>query len=224
MENFNTLGFAIVRNVLTPETLQEALLSQLQTLTLAPLSGGIRRIDQHSASCAALSVDAGLLNLIAPFLNGQPQLVRAIYFDKTPSNNWLVTWHQDKTVCVSQRFEADGWQPWSLKAGVWHVQPPLKVLQNMITVRIHLDAAHRGNGCLKIIPRSHTLGILDNATLQNTVHQHDAYYCEVQAGDAVIMRPHLLHASEKSTLPLSRRVLHFEYASYTLPDGITWSP
>lgn len=221
--NFDDVGFEIIENLVAPDMVQ-TLITELTQLKLEPLSGGIRRIEQRVPLVASLAKSSDILSVARQHLSGQPELVRAIYFDKSPDNNWFVIWHQDRTVAVSSRFEAKGWGAWSVKADVWHVQPPIAVLQEMVTIRIHLDDATVSNGCLKIIPSSHTLGILTAESVQNTVHQEQAVYCEVPAGGAVIMRPHIVHSSEKSVVPLPRRILHFEYSSYKLPEGITWSP
>jgi len=53
--------------------------------------------------------------------------------------------------------------------------------------------------------------------------QEQVVYCEMLAGGAVVMRPHILHSSEKSSESLPRRILHFEYSDYQLPTGISWS-
>lgn len=215
-------GYQIVENLLEPETVQ-ALLSELRVLKLEPLRGGIRQIDRLIPQVANLARSPSLVSAASAHLSGHPELVRAIYFDKTPENNWFVTWHQDRTVAVSQHFEADGWGPWSLKSDVWHVQPPIEVLQGMITIRVHLDAATVANGCLKLIPGSHSLGLLASGELQENLNRDQAVYCEVPAGGALIMRPHVLYSSEKSAEPLPRRVLHFEYSCYQLPEGVTWA-
>ncbi|MDB6072587.1 MAG: Phytanoyl-CoA dioxygenase, partial [Verrucomicrobiaceae bacterium] len=91
--------------------------------------------------------------------------VRGILFDKTPDANWLVAWHQDLTVCVQERSEVEGHGPWSVKHGVPHVQPPVELLAEMVTLRLHLDLTHAGNGALRVIPRSHREGRLDAAQI-----------------------------------------------------------
>lgn len=221
--SFDSLGFALQKRIITPETVQ-TLLAELSRLKLEPHSAGIRRIDQRVHQVACLATSSDMLSVAGCHLSEQPQLVRAIYFDKSLDNNWLVTWHQDKTVAVSSRFEADGWRGWSIKAGAWHVQPPVAVLQAMVTIRIHLDETSLSNGCLKVVPGSHRRGILSEKEIQDSIYPEHVVYCEVSAGDAVIMRPHILHSSEKSIAATPRRVLHFEYSSYALPEGISWSP
>ena len=220
--SFDDLGFEVLENLLAPDVVQ-TLLSELTQLKLEPLRGGIRRIEQRVPQVASLAQSPELLAVAKRHLSGQPELVRAIYFDKSPDNNWFVTWHQDKTVAVSKRFKAEGWRLWTIKSDAWHVQPPIEVLEKMVTIRIHLDDATVSNGCLKIIPSSHKLGIFTVEQVQDNVRQGQAVYCEVSAGGAVIMRPHILHSSEKSIAPIPRRILHFEYSDYPLPEGITWS-
>ncbi|HEY6093655.1 MAG TPA: phytanoyl-CoA dioxygenase family protein [Gallionellaceae bacterium] len=220
--SFDEAGFE-VRESLVARELVESLLAELTRLKLEPLRGGIRRIERQLPQVAALAQSPELQAVARLHLTGEPQLVRAIYFDKSPENNWYVTWHQDRTVSVSERFEADGWGPWSVKSDAWHVQPPLEVLQDMVTIRVHLDAADRSNGCLKVIPGSHNIGLLASDQVMNSVHKDRSVYCETAAGGAVVMRPHILHASEKSVVDAPRRILHFEYSSYRLPAGIQWS-
>jgi hypothetical protein len=71
--------------------------------------------------------------------------VRAILFDKTAANNWMVPWHQDRTIAVHARHEVPGFGPWSVKGGVVHVEPPFDVIAGMITIRAHLDACGEDN-------------------------------------------------------------------------------
>jgi hypothetical protein len=65
--------------------------------------------------------------------------VKATLFDKTPDANWLVPWHQDLTISVKERVDIDGFGPWTVKAGVLSVQPPVSILERMLAIRIHLD-------------------------------------------------------------------------------------
>jgi ectoine hydroxylase-related dioxygenase (phytanoyl-CoA dioxygenase family) len=219
--SFVDKGFELIEKFITP--LQTAsLLDLLAKLEVPPLRGGLRRIDQLIPQVAQLAKSETLINAAQKRLTSTPKLVRAIYFDKSSENNWLVAWHQDKTVAVTEKFENDEWGPWSKKAGVWHVQPPLSVLENMITIRIHLDEATSANGCLKIVAGSHKHGLLTNQKSQ-TLNKNNVVYCEVAAGGALVMRPHVLHASEKSSVNRPRRVLHFEYSSYELPGDIAWA-
>lgn len=220
--SFDDAGYELIEELISP-AMAQSLLADLAALDLEPLSGGIRRIDKLVPQVAELAHSPRFTSTAQRYLPGEPELVRAIYFDKSPGNNWFVTWHQDRTVAVSRRFEAEGWGPWSVKSGAWHVQPPLEVLQNMVTIRVHLDPATPSNGCLKVIPGSHHIGLLPAEMAQDQIDRERIVYCASPAGGAVVMRPHILHSSEKSSGSLPRRILHFEYSSYRLPHGISWN-
>lgn len=148
--------------------------------------------------------------------------VRALLFDKTPETNWKVSWHQDLSIAVTDRAEIPGFSGWSLKEGVWHVQPPLEVLERMLTVRLHLDDCGTGQGPLRVLPGSHRHGRLSSGDILRLRRATVAEEIRCRAGDALIMRPLLLHASSKATHPSRRRVLHVEYANEALPDGLKW--
>lgn len=219
---FDDIGFEVLYGFLSEEMVR-SLASALQAQQLQPLSGGIRRIEQLVPEVLTLSRSKKMISTARHYLPAEPQFVRAIYFDKTPENNWFVTWHQDRTVTVSERFEEDGWGPWSVKAGAWHVQPPLSVLENMVTIRLHLDPSTIANGCLKFIPGSHRHGVIKSTEVHDHIQNSQPVYCEAPVGSAIVMRPHIFHSSEKAATPTPRRVLHFEYSCHQLPEGVAWS-
>jgi len=47
--------------------------------------------------------------------------------------------------------------------------------------------------------------------------------CVLNAGDVHIMKPLLLHVSSKSINGNKRRVLHLEFNSAELPNGLEWA-
>ncbi len=220
--DFKDAGFELLDNVLSKEECAD-LIATLNQHQLKPLTGGIRRIDQLVPKVSKLAHSKLLITIANRYLTGKPALVRAIYFDKSPENNWLVSWHQDRTVAVSEQFEAVGWRLWTRKADAWHVQPPVEVLENVVTIRLSLDASDKNNGCLKFLAGSHKMGIIKSNDMFDFTKNKAAIYCETSVGSALVMRPHIVHGSEKSLTQLPRRVLHFEYSGYTLIDGIEWA-
>lgn len=169
-----------------------------------------------------LSVSPVLLGLVTKALGGSPFPVRGILFDKTADANWVVPWHQDLSIAVAERMETVGFGPWSVKAGVTHVQPPLGILQQMVTVRLHLDDCRADNGPLRVIPGSHR-SILTPEELSARVASGLAVACHASAGDLLLMAPLILHASSPATSPTNRRVIHLEYAATPLPGGLRWN-
>lgn len=197
--------------------------SEIEAIELPPKAGGIRNVEKKLSSIRELADSEQLKDQARKYLSGPASLVRAILFNKTAENNWLVTWHQDRTVAVSERFEKNEWGPWSVKDGVHHVQPPVDVLNQMVTFRIHLDDTNPKNGCLKVLPKSQEQGILDHGAIQEYAQNHSSVICEALEGSALVMRPHILHSSSKASNPSQRRVLHLEYSSFKLPSGVAWA-
>lgn len=215
-------GFDLLQNFIDSDA-AAAIIEGVDQSLLCAQGGGIRNADKKFNVVATLASSDYLLAQASRYLSGSPFLVRAILFDKSFNNNWLVTWHQDKTVAVSSKFEKEGWGPWSFKDGVHHVQPPLEVLESMITFRIHLDDSTCKNGCLKVMPNSHRLGLLSQEDIYRHTASTKGEVIEAPALSALVMRPHILHASSKAEEPSRRRVLHLEYSSYLLPEGINWA-
>ena len=189
---------------------------------LGPVEGAGRRGLLADARVAALAESERLRELVRPHTDGEPFPVRAIYFDKAPGDNRLVTWHQDLTIALQERGEAEGFGPWSVKDGIPHVHPPAKLLAQMLTVRLHLDAADETNGALRVLAGSHREGRLAAPAIQEWRKREAETLCKANKGDALLMRPLLLHASGRSTSSRHRRVLHIEYASFPLPHGLVW--
>lgn len=218
--SFAHQGFAILDNFLPLELLAR-LREELQYL--APTCvGGMRNPERKFPIIKTLCDSPAVRSLVEKYLHPRAQFVRAILFDKTADNNWLVTWHQDKTICVASKKELAGWGPWSVKDGVQHVQPPQAILEHMVSLRIHLDDSTEATGALNIIPGSHNEGILSSERITQITHTQTAINAGGKAGSVLVMKPLLLHSSSKAISPTRRRVLHLEYCSATLPEGITW--
>ena len=209
-------GFAVVPEVLSKEERERWI------KRLGPVDGAGRRGLLAMPEVAALAGSEPLMELVRSHLPDEPRAVRAIYFDKSAEANWLVPWHQDLTLAVRARVEVAGYGPWSVKDGVPHVQPPVELLERMLTVRLHLDDADESNGALKVLPGSHRKGRLSAGQIQEIRREGEEETCIATAGDALLMRPLLLHASGKSSSERNRRVLHIEYAAFELPDGLEW--
>jgi ectoine hydroxylase-related dioxygenase (phytanoyl-CoA dioxygenase family) len=220
--NFAEHGVEIREGVLGKEDIDDVASDiSLESETLK--KSGIRNLEKKFASIAKLSTKDEVLRIVREILPGNSRLVRAIFFDKTPERNWFVSWHQDKTVAVDRKVEMEGWGPWSVKEGICHVQPPSAVLDSMLTIRLHVDTSDEDSGCLRVIPSSHRSGILNQEEIERITATNSGILCVASAGDAVIMRPHILHSSRKSVGRHHRRVVHLEYSDYELPKGVHWA-
>jgi hypothetical protein len=162
-----------------------------------------------------------LRELLGALFPAGGHLTKAIYFDKPAGSNWLVAWHQDLMINVNRRAaELPGFGPWTAKAGWVAVQPPVQVLENTVTIRLHLDDCDATNGALKVVPGSHLGGVVPAETI--AAHTATATVCAVPVGGAMLMKPLLLHASNRSTSSRPRRVIHLEFSAAELPEGLAW--
>jgi ectoine hydroxylase-related dioxygenase (phytanoyl-CoA dioxygenase family) len=190
--------------------------------TLGPVAGAGRRGFLAVPAISGLARSARVLELVRSRLGAEPRAVRAIYFDKAPGANWLVAWHQDLTLAVRAHAQVPGFGPWSVKSGVPHVQPPIELLERMLTVRLHLDGCDESNGALRVLPGTHRLGRLTAEQIAELRREVAEVVCRGSAGDVLLIRPLLLHASARSQGHGHRRVLHIEYAGFNLPAPLEW--
>ncbi len=148
-------------------------------------------------------------------------VVKSIYFDKPEESNWFVAWHQDLTIAVDKKVDVRGYGSWTNKHTQFAVQPPIKILENNFTIRIHLDNTDASNGALKVIPGSHSKGILRVENIDWSDEKETI--CNVARGGIMIMRPLLMHSSERTTNKERRRVIHIEFSNAKLPEEINWA-
>src|SRR5262249_53495106 len=127
--------------------------------------------------------------------------------------NWLVVWHQDTALPLRRRVELSGWGPWSVKGGVIYAHAPAAALAQVVALRIHLDDSTSENGPLRVLPGSHTFGLLSDERIAELQQVITAVECLASVGGVVAMRPLVVHSSSKSRDTGPRRVLHIEYAT-----------
>jgi ectoine hydroxylase-related dioxygenase (phytanoyl-CoA dioxygenase family) len=164
-----------------------------------------------------LAHDPRLIEMARAVLGSTTFPFRATFFSKTPKINWLVAWHQDRTLPIQEKREVPGWGPWSVKAGVVHAGAPASALENVLALRIHLDDCLKMNGPLRVLPKTHNLGLLSDQAIRDLAIELLPVDCLVPRGGVLAMRPLLIHSSSKSQVEIPRRVLHIEYAA----SGIT---
>lgn len=225
-------GFAVVENAVAEGQI-EALLAAVQSATWevadddsllkrGETNYAIRDLLEAVPAVRNFADSSALRKLVEPVLGSAAFVVRGILFDKQPGANWKVPWHQDLTIEVRERKTAPGFGPWSVKAGITHVQPPDCILEQMLAVRIHLDDNTLENGPLKVVAGSHRHGRLTAERMLTLRDEVGETVLTVSRGGAILMRPLLVHASSAAIHPLHRRVIHLEYGAEKLPAGLEW--
>lgn len=147
-------------------------------------------------------------------------LTKALYFNKPPHSNWFVSYHQDLSISVQEKIETPHYVQWTNKKGQIGVVPPLYILNNILTIRIHLDDTTKDNGALYVIPNSHSKGIIRSEHFQQYTSLE--VLCDAEAGDLLLMKPLTLHSSYKTKNNKPRRIIHLEFSSEYLDKPLKW--
>jgi ectoine hydroxylase-related dioxygenase (phytanoyl-CoA dioxygenase family) len=224
---FQQDGYQIINSLITDEEC-DGLASELTPLFEQQINssksriGGVRNLLRTNPPVASFARSSKITELLCRAAGDEVFPVRAIFFDKNPDANWLVPWHQDLAIAVAEQIETSGFTGWSMKDGAPHVHPPEEILASMITLRLHLDECDASNGALKVIAGSHRSGKISVSEVARISSSGKQIVCEVPKGGVLLMRPLLLHASSPAASPRHRRVLHIEYATQKLPNGLEW--
>lgn len=204
-------GFAILPGIFESEYL-DRLLQEINNLGPRRSRAGVRHalrlppVGDLARQPQLMEVARGVLGAAAfPF--------RATLFDKSPDANWLVVWHQDTALPLRERVEMPGWGPWSVKEGVAYAHAPAAALSQVLALRVSCDNSTLENGPLRVLPGTHTLGVLTDESIHELGGRIAPVDCVVGIGGVVAMRPLIVHASSKSHAEMPRRVLHIEYAA-----------
>jgi hypothetical protein len=227
-EQLETQGFALLRAVLAPNDVRAAIadwdeVCRRNTADEAILSNngpayGARNLLQLWPGAANFIRYPRLREPLRDVLGPASGVVRVLFFDKPPGHSWALPWHKDYTIAVARHGIEGAFSKPTTKAGVPHVIAPFELLNRMLSVRIHLDDMNDENGPLRVLAGSH------RAYRQGEDGQSEVAAIHCQAGDVLLMRPLLTHASGHRTITAAhRRIVHLECAPEPgLPDGYEW--
>ncbi|WP_345952548.1 phytanoyl-CoA dioxygenase family protein [Mucilaginibacter sp. PAMB04168] len=227
IDEIATKGYTIVHSVFSHEeidfmhkALSSADTSRLTFRKSADLFA-IRQFLKELPEIKSLIFTRSFEQLLTSIFGDSYFVVKSIYFDKPEDSNWFVAYHQDLTISVKSRQDIAGFGPWTVKQDQFAVQPPLEILQQNFTVRIHLDNTDEHNGALRVVPGSHRKGIYRPETIDWSKETEEV--CPVSKGGIMVMRPLLLHSSSRTTSKHRRRVIHIEFSNVSLPEPLKWS-
>ncbi|OSZ73834.1 phytanoyl-CoA dioxygenase [Chitinophagaceae bacterium IBVUCB2] len=225
--DFNSNGFTSVSEIYSDSEIDE-IISIVDTAntsndTFRKLNDlfAIRQFLKEIPESAQIIFNSNLKQVIRQLFGEGFFVVKSIYFDKPHTSNWYVSYHQDLTISVNKRIEMEGYSSWTVKQGQFAVKPPLEILQNIFTIRIHLDDTDENNGALKVIPKSHLNGVYHPETIDWAKDTEEV--CNVPKGGVMLMKPLLLHSSSRTTNNKKRRVIHIEFSKDRLPGELQWA-
>lgn len=229
-ENKNELdqkGFSIINSIYSLEEVEyigkfiDAQNSQNATFRKSEDLFAIRQFLKELPEIKSLVFNEKLKSVIKSIAGQDYFIVKSIYFDKPEKSNWFVAYHQDLTISVDKKENIEGFGPWTSKHNQFAVQPTLDILENIFTIRIHLDETDENNGALKVVGESHSKNIYRPETIDWKIEKES--FCNVKAGGIMLMKPLLLHGSNRTSSNQRRRVIHIEFSNKTLPKPVKWS-
>lgn len=224
---FASDGFFIINEIFTGDEVEVL----LQTISNADASNdtfrqngelfAIRQFVKEIPQIQLQVMNQRLSHLISGLFGNDYFIIKSIYFDKPERSNWFVPYHQDLTISVDKKGDYPGFGPWTVKQGQFAVQPPLEILEDNFTIRVHLDDTDHTNGALRVVPGSHGKGVYRAEDIDWSTERE--VICDVRRGGIMLMKPLLLHASSRTTSNQRRRVIHIEFGRKPLPEGLCWS-
>jgi len=224
---FEQKGFSIINSIYSSEEIEaigkfiDAQNSQNATFRKSEDLFAIRQFLKELPEIKSLVFNEKLKSVIKSIAGEDYFIVKSIYFDKPEKSNWFVAYHQDLTISVDKKENIEGFGPWTSKHNQFAVQPTLDILENIFTIRIHLDETDENNGALKVVDQSHSKNIYRPETINWKIEKES--FCNVKAGSIMLMKPLLLHGSNRTSNNKRRRVIHIEFSNKTLPKPIKWS-
>jgi len=200
---FEKDGFVVVNEVLNEVELLELVDKCESELRVAVGTRNLLSFDWVRELAQKLILN----DTIKPLLPKSAVAVQCNYFTKDSKNNWFVTPHRDLSIPVKNQILSEEWTGWSEKQGTLYAQPPKRVLEQVVAVRVHLEDNNLENGALEVVTGSHNYFNKNKERVLSVVNK----------GGVLIMRPLILHSSAKLRSG-RRRVLHFVFGPEKLPE------
>ncbi|MEW6251451.1 MAG: phytanoyl-CoA dioxygenase family protein [Planctomycetota bacterium] len=195
LRQYREEGYTICRQVLEPAALRD--MTAYIDRFIAEMSTFMRpeHLDKpHVWDRRFLDFCAtpALLDHVGQFVGPDIVLFSSHIISKAKGDGLLVPWHQD--------------------AIYWELEP-----MDVITLWLAIDESTVGNGCMRVIPGTHTRGalehvrdadpsgkVLDRGLKPEFVDESRAVDIELQPGDCSFHAPYLIHGSRRNTSPTRR--------------------
>jgi phytanoyl-CoA hydroxylase len=212
IEQYRHDGYLVFEELFRPEEV-EALLGRLEALVLErlPRPAGVRMqvepaiqrgeaaapsplealrkvegLVEHDDQFGALARDPRILDVMQDLIGPDIKLFRDALMMKPPRHGSAKPYHQD--------------------SAYWTIDPP-----DLVSVWMALDDATLENGCMRVLPGSHTRGVMEHRHLQDfqvdeaTLDTSNEVAVPLKAGGCLFFHSLLLHATAPNHSPYPRR-------------------
>jgi ectoine hydroxylase-related dioxygenase (phytanoyl-CoA dioxygenase family) len=171
---------------------------------------------QESDICAAFAADDRILALVEQVVSPGVGLHSSKLVAKPPRSHDVCHWHQDETYYFDRGAD------------------PVMRSQVRMSIWVPLQDANQDNGCLWVVPGSHTAGIegyrevgdghCRRKLLKADYADEHAIPLGVRAGDAVLFSSYLWHHSKGNATDRVRRAFIVSYQEATIPRDAYGNP
>ena len=202
---FEREGFLLFQNVLDADLIHEASNHvewlQRKHPDLRPEQLG-HTLMTHDPFWVRLVSDDRLLDIAEQFIGPNIALFASHYISKPPLDGQPVLWHQD--------------------GSYWPLEP-----MEVVTLWLAVDDSTPDNGCMRVIPGSHKMGIKEHKkktdvpnVLSSQIDLSDvddstAVDCVLNAGGVSVHHPNIIHGSNANNSPKRRCGLTIRYIPTT---------
>ena len=201
LQQYKRDGYAIFRNVLDPDLIQEAsnhvdwLIKRHPDLRPERLGHTLMGKDPF---WVRLISDDRLLDIAELFVGPNVALFASHYISKPPSDGQPVLWHQD--------------------GSYWPLEP-----MEVVTLWLAVDDSRRENGCMRVIPATHRMelhqmqrrtdipNVLSSGIDPELVDASNVVDFVLKAGDVSVHHPNIIHGSNPNTSAKRRCGLTIRY-------------
>lgn len=200
-EQYERDGYVVVRNVVDEDLAHEAR-SHVEWLLRKNPEARPEQLHNHLMTddpfWVRLVADDRLLDIAEQFVGPDIALFASHYVAKPPFEGQAVLWHQD--------------------GSYWPLEP-----MDVISFWLAADDSTPENGCLRVIPGTHTLDLQEmqerkdiesvlGSEIDGTfVDESQAVDLVLRPGDVSIHHPNIIHGSNANTSPSWRRGLTIRY-------------
>jgi ectoine hydroxylase-related dioxygenase (phytanoyl-CoA dioxygenase family) len=211
---WNENGYLAIEDVLSPTEVEnlrrslDALTAQAQGLTestdrfkLKAFETGGTMVQQIAephelgGEWMALARDSRILDIVEALLGPNIQLYYSMLMMKPPREGFEAPWHQDFAFFVHNRAD-------------------------LLACQLYIDDSTLENGCIRVVPGSHKLGLINHfkdgrftGIVQADTSEFDQkeVTAPMKAGGMIIWHSLTLHRSYPNRSPHPRRAIVFEY-------------
>ena len=172
--------------------------------------GVVRQLLVNQPALVKILLNRNLTRLVQ-YIDPNAFLVKATFFNQMPTEEQYQNWHQ-----------REGFALVSKDSKISFEAIPDKIVETIFCIRIHLDDVQEGNGQQLVLPGSHNKRFTREEINLLTNNSH-SYAPDLYTGSVLLLNALLLTSFSVPQSQKRRRVVHLEFTSSPLSEGLEWA-